>query len=128
MLLEREGAFEAFARFRQEHSEQVHHAPTGSNNQGTQASDSDSAEESTPGDEFPAESLRQPGFEQIGRILYPFWYNVEHARLDVRKSQAEVRRWERSIAFLDEEEVPDVSESVGCLGHSRAMLHCRRNY
>lgn len=60
----------------------------------------------------PTESIRPRDFEPIGSILHPFWYSPQHGRGNIRLAKKEIKRWERSIAFLDNEEIPNISESV----------------
>lgn len=113
MLRDSQEAFEHFARLRFEHDRELREHSTEENH--IQAGDATRSEQETQnpaGDPFLPRSANGAEFVAIGRILYPFWYNVEHATLDVRKAKKEVRRWERSIAFLDDADVPDVSESV----------------
>lgn len=62
--------------------------------------------------EGPVECIKGRDFEAVGRILHPFWYSPQHGRGNLRLAKKEVKRWERSIAFLDNEVVPEVSESV----------------
>lgn len=60
----------------------------------------------------PSESIKPRDFEPIGSRLYPYWHNEGHAKRNIRVAQREIKRWERSIAFLDSEEIPIDSETV----------------
>lgn len=116
MLRDSHEAFEHLARLRFEREWELRYntrGPGENNDQAGDACDTEQERQESAGDQFLPRSANGAEFEPIGRILYPFWYNVDHATLDVRKAKKEVRRWERSIAFLDDADVPDVSESVG---------------
>lgn len=57
-------------------------------------------------------SLKPEYCAQIGQVLKPFWYTTQHAQENLGQFKKEIRKWERTIAFVDEGDVPDDSDSV----------------
>lgn len=60
----------------------------------------------------PVEPIAAPHFRALGFGLPPFWYSVSHARDCIGSVKQELKRWERSIAVIHGEEVPESSETV----------------
>lgn len=72
----------------------------------------------------PIESISRSDFEALGSIIHPFWYTALHGLGNLRLAQREVKRWERSISFLTNEQPPHHSETVSTEYFNTAIDSC----